>query len=528
MGVAVHLALAGMAAGLFVGHSSAQAAALGGAEPRSSLNQPLRVRIAVTLRDGEELAPNCVRAIAPQRDDLPLVFGARATLQRDERGPYVLYTSSGPITEPAVRGAVEVGCSDPVVREFVVLLDPLPVNPPAVVPTPPAIGAVQPQPAVPAARVTPATPAAAPTRAARPTPPRASAATQADRAAATQPRKPTRNRAQPKASVPAVSDRLTLAPAGSGTSGLLGGDAGLKLSELLSRLPQGGDAPADAEVARKLAIEQARLVAILRDEDPLAAAQIKERELNERLNAMNRDLTAVRAQVAELAQRNRELERFAWMQWFGWLLAGLVVLATAFFAVRAVRNLVAARRKPKEDPWWTATQAAAMRPATVYADNPYHDTIKPAPAPAPLRAGPSESTTTFESPPNPADHRIEVRELERTSTTFLREFEKSPETQVETFATTIPQPTEFQRLAQPTRFAPTKPAVSLVQPRGPFPDTTADPAVKSMPPLDFDLNLPPLDLDVSPPETPSEPAADDAPADGAKAPSASSKPPAKP
>jgi hypothetical protein len=498
-------------------HPAAQAAALGGVEARSALNQPLRVRIPVTLREGEDLPPNCVRAIAPQRDDLPAIMGARVSVLRDERGVYLQYTTNSPVIEPAVRGAVEVGCTDPVTREFVVLLDPLPVNPPAVAAAPAPVPAPAASAAPPVARPPAVAQAVRPTTTARP--PRA---VQAPREAAARPTKPAKPAARASTTVAGLSDRLTLAPAGGGVSGLLGGESGLKLSELLSRVPQADAAPpADAEAARKLAIEQARFAAILRDEDPLAAAQAKERELSERLNAMNRDLTAVRAQVSELAQRNRELERFAWFKWIVWGLAGLLGLLALFFGVRAVREFITARKAPKEEPWWTGVQSTIARPPTVYADNPYRDTIKPVAAPAPRQHDIAATTTTFETAPPDSAHKIEVRELERASTTFEREFGKPPETQLEHFSTTIPQPNELQRTAQPTRFAPTTPATELIPPRGPFPDTFSSVPTQPMPPLDFDLNLPALDLDVTPPEQNDDKAADK---DGKP----SSKPPAKP
>jgi hypothetical protein len=505
------------------------AAALGGPEVRSSLNQPLRVRLPLLLREGEELAANCVRAIAPKRDDLPMAFGARASLQRDERGPYVLYSSSGAMTEPAIRGAVEIGCTDPVTREFVVLLDPLAVNPPAVAQTAPpaAAGAA----ASLAGNASSADAAAAPTIQARPATkiaPRQTAQTATPRVG-----KPPKQRKESKApavAVPKLADRLTLSPPGDGVGTLMGGDGGLKLSDLLSRLPQPDSAPADPAAARQLAIEQARLAAILRDEDPLAAALAKERELSDRLSTMNRDLTAVRAQVDQLTQRNRELERFAWLKWVGWGLAGLIVLAAGFFAVRAVRNLIAGRRQDKEAPWWSATQAATVRGPATTVENLYRDTIKPVPARAAQQLDLSPNTTTFEHSPADSANKIEVRELDRTSTTFMREFQPTPETQGESFSTTIVQPTEIQRAAPPTRFQPTavqapKPVVNVVAPlpRGPFPDTLPEPSAPvSIMPLDFDLNLPTLDLDVSAPKADKD--VDSAQAGGKSA----SKPPAKP
>ncbi|MGL4576391.1 MAG: hypothetical protein ACRCV9_16525, partial [Burkholderiaceae bacterium] len=136
------------------------------------------------------------------------------------------------------------------------------------------------------------------------------------------------------------------------------------------------------------------------------------------------------------------------------------------------------------------------------------------------------ATTSFDAVPVDSANKIEVKELERSSTTFMREFEASPATIPDTFSTTIPQPTEFQRSAQPTRFQPTKVlpvkpvAPPVVQQPGPFPDTQAEPGAPFAP-LDFDLNLPALDLDVSPPE----------PLKDSEEPAAtkpSSKPPAKP
>ncbi|MGL4575760.1 MAG: type IV pilus assembly protein FimV, partial [Burkholderiaceae bacterium] len=374
----------------------AGAAALGGPDVRSSLNQPLRVRLAVTLRDGEDLAPTCVRAVAPKRDDLPMVPGARASLQRDDRGVYVLYSSAAAMTEPALRGAVEVGCTDPVVREFVVLLDPPAVTLPQSLPQNQRAESAA-EPVAPARATAPASASSA-QNAAPATAPAASRArpvTQVKprtaRPVAAAPRQPKAVSATPK-----MTDRLTLTAPGAGATGLLGADSGLKLSDLLSRLPQADAAEGDPAQARQLAVEQARLAAILRDEDPFAAAQAKEKELSDRLVAMNRDLTAVRNQVTELAQRNRELERFAWFKWVVWALAGLMALIAAFFALRALRDLLPARRKQKEDPWWNATQTTVARNPVTTVEHLYRDTIKPVPARSAAQPGLEAATTSFD------------------------------------------------------------------------------------------------------------------------------------
>ncbi len=329
--------------------AGAGAMTVGGPQTVSGLAQPLRVRIPVSMDAGEELAGNCVKVLAPRGDDAPAAANVRASVQSSGQSTTVLLTTTSPVLEPAVRVAVQIGCTDPVIKEFVVLLDPMPVNAPVVAAPSPSLGAPVPaaQPAQSAARAASrvdgtASQGKAPARS------RAVKARSANQAASG-PLQSSQSMRAPKAVAKAAAprtDRVQLAPPDPVV--LEPFLAQLRLSEGLSTLPADSGAPAaaaDQAARRRLVLDQARMAAILRDEDPVAAVLAKERELNARLDDVGKSLSQARqtleqaasaesakpadapAVPAKVAKPAVATKQASWLglAWWLWLLAAALV-----------------------------------------------------------------------------------------------------------------------------------------------------------------------------------------------------------
>ncbi len=287
---------------------AALAAAVGGPQGTARIGQPLLLRLPLVLRDGEELPPACVRIVPPQGTDAPPAAGARATLEERQ----VLVRTTQPVLEPAVRIAVQVGCDNPIVREFVILLDPpsardsfevsLPQSPQVAAPVlaKPATSAATAKGRKGAARAAAAESAKSGKAGKSETP---MAEKPAGKSTEKQARKSKNKQRASSAEAPAprpaksagtTGDRLKLAPAGGGRA--LSSE--LRTSTNLSQLPAEG-APRDPEQTRRLALEQAKLAAILRDEDPYAAVLAKEKELAAKLSAIDTQLAQARQQMAK-------------------------------------------------------------------------------------------------------------------------------------------------------------------------------------------------------------------------------------
>ncbi|HET7773833.1 MAG TPA: hypothetical protein VFK82_08420, partial [Burkholderiaceae bacterium] len=368
---AVLLALGVLAAG------PARAVAVGGPEVLSKIGQPLKVRIPLSLQPDEELSADCLRPVSPRGDDAPAVSGPRLAFDSLPRPSAVLLTTRSAVAEPAVRFALQVGCNSPITKEFVVLLE-LPGADDLQVPLLPAVPtAAEPRPAsrpgartdAPAVASAAATPDAAdqPAPAAKPRASRRTSRASGTSAPAASANRPVRKR--PAASAPAAAggDRLRLTP--TMELGLAGGD--LKLSSELRMssvaiLSTGPDAAraADPAAAHRLAIEQARLAAFLRDEDPVAATIAKEKELAARLGQIGGELEKARSELsrAEAAKPAaaavpktpapaapvREEPGFLERWWAALLAGGAVVLGVALIALATLR------RKRQTDQWWAA------------------------------------------------------------------------------------------------------------------------------------------------------------------------------
>ncbi len=109
--------------------SLSHALSLGDIEVSSSLGQPLRARVPVTLQAGEELSADCISVVRADPfggDANGLIATARVEM-RQAVGRTVLFVSSPQaIVEPLARLLLRVSCADggSVYREYTLLLDP--------------------------------------------------------------------------------------------------------------------------------------------------------------------------------------------------------------------------------------------------------------------------------------------------------------------------------------------------------------------------------------------------------------------
>gem|GEM_PF-1600944 len=96
---------------------------LGDANVASALGQPLHMTVPVTIDSGGEPSQDCVRIVQGTGiDAVPSLNGARVTFDVDHS--QLLIETPLPVTEPALRVVVELGCTQRIRREFAVLLDP--------------------------------------------------------------------------------------------------------------------------------------------------------------------------------------------------------------------------------------------------------------------------------------------------------------------------------------------------------------------------------------------------------------------
>jgi len=94
---------------------------------------------------GDSLEAGCFRVVAPVRGEgLTVVTQARVEVQTSTVPPRLLIRSTRSVDEPVVRITVEAGCDTPIRRDYTILLDPPPLQPPVPPPTmtnvaPPAV-----------------------------------------------------------------------------------------------------------------------------------------------------------------------------------------------------------------------------------------------------------------------------------------------------------------------------------------------------------------------------------------------------
>lgn len=102
------------------------AMSVGSLNVKSALGQPFKASLNVTLQAGEQLVASCISIIPPKsrNDDLPALMALRTTIESSGNTTRVIFSSTQTVNEPAIKIRVQIGCENPVQREFVVLLDP--------------------------------------------------------------------------------------------------------------------------------------------------------------------------------------------------------------------------------------------------------------------------------------------------------------------------------------------------------------------------------------------------------------------
>lgn len=344
---------------LATGTRDVHAMGIGQATVLSSLGQPLRLSIPVTVQADEEIG--CVQ-VRPSSDDLPSVFNVRTQVTRVGSQTRLEIVSAQSIDEPAIGLRVSVGCASAVSRDIVVFLDPPSIVSPVVagassiprqrqrvMPTPVRReGATSRRSAAPRARVGRASvdgapvpreraPAARPPRAAIPTQealprlvdapkePDAAALAKAERdkltVAPTEPSK-----------VPALPTMATPAPAPAATP----------TASPPVPAPDAATGPAVVVPAEATPDEAAAREAQLRRD---------EAQLQERIKALSDQIAALRVQTTTLVTRNQELETNALAPWLVWLLIALALIGIAVAGWMSYRY-VQLRRSLEGSPWW--------------------------------------------------------------------------------------------------------------------------------------------------------------------------------
>ncbi len=103
----------------------------------AQVGRPLAMRIPVGGSAAATLRPECVHLTdALSGDGAPVIRHADILIAQDRGHTEIRLVTPGPVTEPAVRVAVSVGCTSPLQREYGVLLD---------MPAAPAVAAAPPE-----------------------------------------------------------------------------------------------------------------------------------------------------------------------------------------------------------------------------------------------------------------------------------------------------------------------------------------------------------------------------------------------
>ena len=109
--------------------SNAHAITLGDLQVESALGERLEARVRVTAAPGETVEAACFSVMAEVPQGLSAVPGLQVTV--DPGGQSLRLTSRAPVQEPAAGLALRAACpgaASESVREYVMLLDPLPAG----------------------------------------------------------------------------------------------------------------------------------------------------------------------------------------------------------------------------------------------------------------------------------------------------------------------------------------------------------------------------------------------------------------
>jgi hypothetical protein len=102
----------------------AAALSLGTPQLDSRLGQALDLSIPIRTEANEDFDSRCIRLVNPIDDQLPSLTVGRIRVDRDGALLWARIQSLSPINEPALRVVVELGCTQRVQREYVLLIDP--------------------------------------------------------------------------------------------------------------------------------------------------------------------------------------------------------------------------------------------------------------------------------------------------------------------------------------------------------------------------------------------------------------------
>jgi hypothetical protein len=110
------------------------AVGLGEVTQQSALGQSLRIVVPVTVAPGEDIAAECFRLAASDRevDGVPQLAFGRMSLERTAAGARLVITNARAVNDPVLRVTMQAGCDTAVRREYVLLMDPVPIETPLV------------------------------------------------------------------------------------------------------------------------------------------------------------------------------------------------------------------------------------------------------------------------------------------------------------------------------------------------------------------------------------------------------------
>jgi hypothetical protein len=304
---------------------------LGMAQISAVLGQPLSLKVPVVGAEADSLSAECVHLADPiSSEGAPVLRQASIRVLHQDIGAVIEVVTPAPVTEPAVRVTLDVGCREPLRREYAILLGL------------PALAASNVEPgAAPEKPAPPPKPKRAPRHVAKAPPPIASAPS---------PREPARTPPSPPPPAAAVAAPAAQPPAPAPRS-----------DRLVLASPQEVRPPAEA------------------GGDSAVAFADQNAQLLKRMDAMSKQVAALEAQLIAARTRELELERRASEtrnQWT-WSMGGVGGLLLGAALMMAWRQ----RRPPAPATWEPRIVAPTIAPVT-----------RPATAPHPAAASRSDES----------------------------------------------------------------------------------------------------------------------------------------
>ncbi|SPJ14640.1 exported hypothetical protein [Burkholderiales bacterium] len=397
---------------------------LGNAQIVGRVGQPLSMQIPIFGARSAALDPNCVRlADALSGDGAPVLNQANLSLAHVGTETTLQLVTPQPVTEPAVRVVLEVGCEEPMRREYSVLLD----TPAAPAPAPLADAGPGMQPAqptqtpapVPLADAGPGMQPAQPMETAAP-PPLAEAGP-AMPAAVAAPVKPEHKTTVHRSNAPATASAsparaATAAPASAtraSTAVVPPPAPALVATSATPPTPATEQEPA-AQIKKPAGAADHLVIAAVEDQPDAGAARLAEME--KRVDGLRKELRQLRAELdTEKQQRQSEMDAYAHQVEFAWVAAILGVIGVGIGGLLSWK-----RRTPRQKPevsrpsWDTIVRTADKPPPTTMPmakPMPREDLPRSTAMMAQTPEGPVTEPGAGAFPTNAPHTRIEVTEL---------------------------------------------------------------------------------------------------------------------